>query len=195
MHLRSLAVLLLVLMCSGCGDESLTPSLPASPRATITPTESDGATVSPTASKVPAPSSDPSAGSLRPAPFGENVRSVSFGSPTGNLTCALDGDFVECAAQERTWQAPPEPRECYEGTEMIPDAGEWGRLSLLGAPDGQAEFSCGLSPLYADGNVLQYGQYVYVDRIRCESRREGLTCSNVDSGHGFSLSRDKVSLF
>lgn len=195
MPLRSLAILLLVLVCSACGDESVTQSLPTSAPATITPTASAGGTASPTATAVPAPTSDLSAGSLSPAPFGEDVSYVGFASPTGNLTCSFYGDFVECDAQERTWQAPPEPPECYKGNEMTPDPGDWGRLSLSGEPQGQASFSCGIDPIDPDGNVLQYGQYVRAGRMQCESQREGLTCRNADSGHGFLLSRDKVSLF
>lgn len=192
---RALAALLLVLVCSACGDRSATPSSIASASATSTPTASTSETASPTATAVPAPSPDGSDGSLRPAPFGEEVTYVSFASPTGNLTCALRGDLVECDAQERTWRAPPEPPECYETTEGSADAGDWGRLSVFGGPEGEADFFCGADPLAADGNVLQYGQYVKVDSLQCESRRDGLTCRNLDSGHGFVLARDKVSLF
>lgn len=102
---------------------------------------------------------------------------------------------MECDAQERTWQPPPEPLECYEENEMTPDPGDWGRLYLSGEPQGRASFFCGTDPIDPDGNALQYGQYVRINSLQCESRRDGLTCRNADSGHGFLLSRDRVSLF
>jgi hypothetical protein len=195
-----LAVLLLALVCSACGDDNgggrEDPSPTSSATISTTAGASAGGTASPTATAVVTTSSELSNGSLARAPFGQDGNDIGFASPTGNLTCALHQKAAECRAQEHSWQAPPEPPYCYEVDEgLITDPGEWGRLTVSGEPDGKANFSCGTDPMDPEDHVLHYGQYVQVGAVRCESRSNGLTCRNSKSSHGFTLSRENVSIF
>jgi len=197
---RMFAVLLMALACSACGDDTGDSSDDRSPTTSAaggpTADASVSGTASPTTTAVPTTSSEPSTGGLALAPFGQDASFISFASPTGNLTCVLYGESAECRAQEHIWQASPEPPECSEvGADLGGDPGDWGRLSVSGAPDGEASFFCGTDPIDPEDNVLEYGQYVRVGSIQCESQSNGLTCRNTSSTHGFTLSRETVSLF
>jgi hypothetical protein len=43
--------------------------------------------------------------------------------------------------------------------------------------------------------ILHYGKSRQFGTFRCRSRRSGLTCRSLRSGHGFKLSREKQRLF
>ncbi len=43
--------------------------------------------------------------------------------------------------------------------------------------------------------VLKYGHQVRFDNLVCISRRGGIVCKNVDSGHGFRISKASYQLW
>lgn len=52
-----------------------------------------------------------------------------------------------------------------------------------------------LSQPTGGGPTLGYGQQLSVGRTRCISCRDGVTCQNTASGHGFRVSRQRYTLF
>jgi hypothetical protein len=46
-----------------------------------------------------------------------------------------------------------------------------------------------------DAPVLAYGKTRRFGRLRCASRRSGLTCRSTLSGHGFTISRERQRTF
>jgi hypothetical protein len=44
-------------------------------------------------------------------------------------------------------------------------------------------------------NRLPYGDAITAGPMRCESAQSGITCRDVESGHGFSISREAYRIF
>src|SRR3954454_7242066 len=112
-----------------------------------------------------------------------------FASPSGNIECVItssgDGELVarsvRCDIDEGDWSPPPQPANC----EL-----DCGHAILIGV--GQpAEFLCaGDTIIGSGGEPLSYGETITAGRLRCESARSGITCRDVESGHGFTISRE-----
>ena len=47
----------------------------------------------------------------------------------------------------------------------------------------------------AAGEPLAYGEAITAGPMRCESAESGMTCRDVGTGHGFSISREAYQLF
>lgn len=101
-----------------------------------------------------------------------------FESPSGNLECWMyDGSSsrfrpgVGC-----TSKIPP------KSVILTAD----GRLKIRRDP-----FACGCEE--PDSPRLAYGRQITVGRFRCVSRDTGITCTVIESGKGFLISRDGVS--
>ena len=111
---------------------------------------------------------------------------TAFRSPSGNVGCYLDVDYVRCDIADKTWSPPPRPADCEfdygQGITMV--------------PGGSAEFVCaGDTALVPDGNPLPYGESIAAVPLRCESAESGITCRDTETGKGFSISRDAYQLF
>jgi hypothetical protein len=121
------------------------------------------------------------------APVDEDVQEfTAFRSPSGNVGCYLDVDYVRCDIAEKNWSPPPRPADCEfdygQGITMV--------------PGGSAEFVCaGDTALVPDGNPLPYGESVTAGPLRCDSAESGITCRDTETGKGFSISRDEYQLF
>jgi hypothetical protein len=117
-----------------------------------------------------------------------------FASPSGNIECVItssgNGELVargvRCDIAERDWSPPPRPADC----EL-----DYGHAILVGAGK-PARFLCaGDTTIGSGGGPLAYGDAITAGRLRCESAQSGITCRDVESGHGFSISREAYQLF
>jgi hypothetical protein len=109
---------------------------------------------------------------------------VSFETPSRNIRCGLTGDSVRCDPTNHTWTTPPKPASCEF---------DWGG-SLGVSATGAAHFDC-VSDALPPGAVLPYGQSIRDGSIVCESSASGVKCTSQQSGHGFTVSRERYTLY
>ncbi|AFM17000.1 hypothetical protein Mycch_2220 [Mycolicibacterium chubuense NBB4] len=110
---------------------------------------------------------------------------VGFTSPSRNVGCMLDDDYVRCDIAERQWSPPPRPAGC-------PAVTGYGQGIELQAT-GPASFVCAGDTAMGGGPALPYGQVQARAGISCGSEPSGMRCSNSE-GHGFTLSRQGYTL-
>lgn len=123
---------------------------------------------------------------LGPAPADREVNELTgFVSPTGNVSCMIDADWARCDIIDRDWSPPPRPADCEF------DYGQG--ISL--APGEQAEFVCAGDTAFGPDEVLPYGESITAGVLRCESAELGITCRDIQTSHGFSISREAYRLF
>ena len=126
---------------------------------------------------APTPVRVPSSETKVPAGF-----DGGFHVPSWGIACALDDAHVECIVLEPTaWKAPPYRKHCDfdHAPEVGLEAGHVGR-----------SFTACRSDSVGGGRTLAYGHRLQVGNIRCTSERTGLTCVDLASGHGFTVSRE-----
>ena len=105
---------------------------------------------------------------------------LTFTTPSKNIGCAIDPHGVRCDIDKRAWQPPPRPAGC----EL-----DYGQGVSLGS--GRAQFVCaGDTALDPNAFVLAYDTAVRAGDLVCVSTPAYLTCRNVATGHGFSLSKE-----
>jgi len=107
------------------------------------------------------------------------VDSTFFTAASGNIGCLIDVDYVRCAIGDKDWSPPPRPPECE---------GDYG-YNITVEPGGGAEFVC------VGDSVLGQGESIAAGPLRCESAGSSITCRDVESGQGFSMSREAYELF
>jgi hypothetical protein len=121
-----------------------------------------------------------------PTPADREVHELTgFVSPTGNVSCMIDADWARCDIIDRDWSPPPRPADCEF------DYGQG--ISL--APGEQAEFVCAGDTAFGADEVLPDGQSITAGALQCESAQSGITCRDVRTSHGFSISRQAYRLF
>jgi hypothetical protein len=114
---------------------------------------------------------------------------VIFQTPSGNIGCRVASTSVRCDIFDRAWSPPPRPEDC---------AYSWGHSIELDRNG--STFLCTNDALISPGGestttpVLKYGKAVGEGSFACESREQALICV-AKSGHGFSLSFQKIKLF
>lgn len=122
---------------------------------------------------------EPSADPVSPAPdSAQELDAVA--SPTGNITCSLEGDSVGCSVAEHRYGDDIEG--CADGPFSIVVAGE------DAAPDCSQEFGSG-------AQTLAYGESAVNGDVACTSESSGMTCWNVMTGKGFTVSRSSYDTF
>ena len=100
-----------------------------------------------------------------------------FRSPSGKLGCAFFSDA----------ETPPVVRCDWRGADdRTVEVGVKGRARVHRATD---------TVLNPDAPVLRYGHRTRFHKLRCRSRRTGITCRSLRSGHGFKVSVEKRTLF
>jgi len=100
-----------------------------------------------------------------------------FRSPSGKLGCAFFTDA----------ETPPFVRCDWRGSDdQAVQLGETGRARLRHVTD---------SVMDPKAPVLRYGHSTTFRQLRCRSRRTGITCRSLRSGHGFRVSTQKRELF
>lgn len=105
---------------------------------------------------------------------------AAFQTPTGNISCFVAADFVNCSIYKADWTPTDEP-SCPT------DAGR--SVSLV---RNVPTFKCG-TPEPATGVVLPYGQEVARGSYGCLSQTSGLRCHGF--GHGFVLAREDANAY
>jgi hypothetical protein len=109
-----------------------------------------------------------------------------FTSPSGNIGCVIDTGGVRCDISERDWSPPPRPAAC----EL-----DYGHGVSIGAGKPARVVCAGDTTMGSGGEPLAYGDAIAAGQMRCESAQSGITCRDVESGHGFSISREAYQLF
>ncbi len=123
-----------------------------------------------------------------------DVEFTHFASPSGNIACVItsSGDSelvargVRCDIDERDWLPPPRPADC----EL-----DYGHGVVLGVGEAAELLCAGDTTMGRDSEPLAYGDAITAGPLRCESAQSGITCRDVESGHGFSISREAYQLF
>jgi hypothetical protein len=109
---------------------------------------------------------------------------TTFSTPSGNIGCVMDPEYVRCDIRDRSWEPPPEPANCEldfgQGIELANET----RSHLVCAGD---------TTLGAE-DTLEYGETSKVGPYRCVSAEAGITCQ-AESGHGFFLSKETYELY
>jgi hypothetical protein len=168
----SVAVLTVALTVAACGSG-----------ATVTQSRDSPSVAAQTTTPQPAPQPEKLVG---PAPTDRKVNELTgLLAPSGNVSCMIDADWARCDIIDRDWTPPPRPADC----EL--DYGQG--ISL--APGEQAQFVCAGDTAFGADEVLPYGESLTAGVLRCESAESGITCRDVQTGHGFSLSREAYRLF
>jgi hypothetical protein len=131
--------------------------------------------------------------SIAPSPVDREVYALTgFHSPSGNVGCKISPTSVRCDIDQRDWSPPPRPADCTL---------DFGQGIAIGTGEQQAHFVCAgdtvrvLPPYGGAGEPLAYGEAITAGQMRCESAESGMTCRDVGSGHGFSISREAYQLF
>lgn len=163
---------------------------PAGPSSTQSPTPSvvppAPSTTQPVAPVETTPPStrSPVNTSIPPLPPKSMGPSVHFMMPSGNIGCTmLASGVVRCNIRQRDWAPPAKPADCMldfgQGLDLATTAG----------------FTCAGDTAAVGGPVLPYGSTIRQGPIECRSDEVGLTCTNLESGHGFLLSAAEYRLF
>jgi hypothetical protein len=107
-----------------------------------------------------------------------------FTSPSKNIGCYLDAAQVRCDVGDKTWTAPPPDTPCPldYGHGVLMEAGK--------AP----VFSCAGDTTLGGPDVLAYGQTAQRGHLVCASTEGGMTCSDLTSGHSFTVARESYAL-
>jgi hypothetical protein len=108
-----------------------------------------------------------------------------FISPTGNVACMVAADWARCDIIDRDWSPPPRPADCEF------DYGQ----GISVAPGERAQFVCAGDTAFGPDAMLPYGESISAGALRCESAEAGITCRDLRTANGFSISRDAYHLF
>lgn len=180
----SFAGCLLVALLSGCGAAAVTG--PASPAAHATASSVPGSSAA-AASTARATTTTPPPSSAR-GPAGL----LQFTTPSRNIACYVssgtpgdptDPGQARCDIAQATWSAPSRPASC---------TGDWGH-SLTVGPDGSS-LGCVTDSTFND-DVVDYGTTQVREAFSCAVDQSGVTCTDLDTGHGFAISREQYGLF
>lgn len=159
-------------MVAGCGDDTES--------TTVTET-----TTSEAADDTTSTEETTTADGESPPVDREVTELTGFSSPTGNIGCYIDRESVRCDIAERSWEPPKAPASCKL------DYGQGIEL----AAGGEAAFVCAGDTALQTGDPLPYGESIGAALLRCESAEAGITCRDIESGRGFSLSREGYEIF
>jgi hypothetical protein len=110
-----------------------------------------------------------------------------FETPSHNIGCYVSAHDARCDIRERDWSPPPEPRSCKKiGL-------DYGQGIVVGPH--RAEFICAGDTALGGKAVLGYGHTAQRGSLNCVSSPDGITCTNLDTRHGFALSRQGYRIF
>ena len=109
---------------------------------------------------------------------------VFFLSPSKNIGCSLSETGARCDIRERDWTPPPAPASCDV------DFGQG--VQVVGTSPGM--LVCAGDTAIVGEAVLQYGTFVTRSHFECRSEKAAMRCRNLQTNHGFSLSRERYTL-
>jgi hypothetical protein len=168
-------------------DDSPTASSPSSSTSVSSTTE---ASTPPPSTSTTASATSAGTGLLtEPPPVGDSALDlVHFRSPSGNIGCYLTTEQAHCEIAEYNFALPPEPPSCDldwvaalkvgTGAEAAPTIGGCQSDTVLGAED-----------------VLPYDTFTVLGDFACLSQETGMSCWNLTTRRGFTLSRAAYVLF
>ena len=140
-----------------------------------------------------ASASSPAEANAKPATHSQQLnRYVEFASPTRNIACSISYDpgsynYNRCDIREKSYTSPPRPNSC-------PRPYSWGKHVSIYRQD--VAFACASEPATGDTPpILRYGQSARRGHIWCTSRVTGMVCRNLNTTHGYKLSRASVKFF
>jgi hypothetical protein len=203
MGLRRLALCLVaVASLSACGTAAdLAGSGPApddrdqtaSPSPTEPPTsEPTTAPTSPTESPTTVPTTRTSTPTKRPGErppkqLPHDVGPVTyFSSPSRNIGCLITQSSVRCDIGQKSYKEPRRPASCQL---------DYGQAIAVTRDDAEATFVCAGDSVLGAKKVLRYHTSTEVGDFGCTSRETGMTCYNLRTRHGFTISREYADLF
>jgi hypothetical protein len=106
-----------------------------------------------------------------------------FSSPSRNIGCYVTAQVARCDIAEHTWHAPRRPASCQA---------DWGNGMYLRA---KSHWVCASDTVLGARRILHYGHFQRFGAMKCISRRSGMICRNLSTGHGFRLARQSYSRF
>jgi len=175
-----LAIAASLLLLAGCGDDE---------SSTVTVTETSSSSTSSDATEESTESvttTESTAEDGETPPATKTVTELTgFTSPSGNIGCYIDRKNVRCDISERSWEPPKAPKDC----EL--DYGQGIELTA-GAEPG---FVCAGDTALGGGEELAYGDSISSGLLRCESEESGMTCTDSETGRGFTISQESYELF
>ena len=170
--LVALAFSALALIACGSDDDETTAAAETSTEAEVP--------VATTEAQEPAkPGSD-----QQPPPEPEPQELTAFSTPSGNIGCVMDPEYVRCDIRDRSWEPPAPPADC----EL--DFGQGVEL----ADEKRARLVCAGDTTLGAEETLDYGETSRVGPYRCTSAAAGMNCQ-AQSGHGFFLSKETYELY
>ncbi len=105
------------------------------------------------------------------------ARYRDFRSPSGKIACAFFSDADVAPVLRCDWQG---------SDDQAVELHERGRARLRHVTD---------TVMNPDAKVLRYGRSTTFGRLKCISRRRGMTCRSLAGGRGFRVSVAKRELF
>lgn len=112
---------------------------------------------------------------------------TGFTSPSMNIGCMIAPSHARCDIQERDWSPPPRPADC-------PSFTGYGQ-GIIVTPGRPAQIVCAGDTAYNHNGVLAYGESITAGVLRCTSTQSGMTCRDLQTGHGFTIARQGYQLF
>ena len=122
---------------------------------------------------------------------------VEFDSPSLNIQCGIFPDpeynFFACSIDEYDYTDPTPIGDALLCSQNI----SYGH-GFIASLDGEVEVLCrgGAGEWEIDPHpVLQYGSSITHGGVVCESTSDHMGCRSLDTGHGFTLSRNSYTMF
>jgi hypothetical protein len=114
-----------------------------------------------------------------------------FQTPSGDVTCQLWPDFIQCSVSDPQWLPAAEAAECRE-------AGvDWGDSFFSLGTDGEGVLFgiCSPEPLTQEPVELEAEQALQIGSLRCTSHGSSMSCIDLDSEQGFDISAEEYRVF
>jgi hypothetical protein len=96
--------------------------------------------------------------------------------------------IARCDIKRRSWSPPARPASC-------PPEVDYGQGMEVGGSGAGTLVCAGDTTLDPTAPSLAYGSETVIGRFQCSSRRSGLTCTEVETGHGFFISIQSYRTF
>ncbi len=112
---------------------------------------------------------------------------TGFTSPSGNIWCMIAPSSARCDIEQRDWSPPPRPAYCPL------DTGYGHGIILI--PGRPAQIVCAGDTTFNNNGALAYGESITAGVLRCTSMETGMTCRDLQTGHGFTIARQAYQLF
>lgn len=166
----------LALALAACGDDEDTTT-------TVTETEVAESTASEIGLTEATESQETSTDPLPPTAAGGEGPDF-FSTPSGNIGCSVAKQGARCDIAKRAWKPTPPAEPC----EL-----DYGNGISLGSAG--AQFTCAGDTSLGAPDVLDYGRRAQRGKFFCDSSQAGVTCSNLETGAGFFISRESYRIF